>query len=535
MAFDLPRFARLAFGQERLPDHPLRSKEDAAAGITELASEPAESALAQITYYVKSMNDTHSFSPGRRAVVLLQLHEAARPRWRALAARYLKYRGVPAEHREGDPNILRALYDSASEFATGFGLSVEEGMSGSKWVRQNLAPLCARKAHWLGKRLVLAHMLRLPVTPAVWQALHSLYRFAEEHDAGRQPAALYEKSRFPSSVRQELARAALLELAGPQSLGTRDIELAYRIAGRVARMVRLEREPGAGRHALPPGGEAPLYLDTQNGVAGLEAERPDPVDATAGDPAYRGEFTARERAAMIEHLLLHWGATPPRRRGKRISLSAAAEVLYTFDAIARALPAAEQAAPGAAGSMLSILDQTGKLQRMAKTRPAAAFPARVTDASTGGLGLVVQGSPAWLRHGALVAVRLEGGPEWTLATVRRIFAPAEKERRVGLQILSAHPRRFSFEGSDLNAVWEEAARQEVRSSETSRHGILLQPEGFARPRGEILLPAGAASRNKRLEVRSRGAVRRIQLTRLDDEGAQYDRARYELLPANVAA
>jgi hypothetical protein len=480
------------------------------------------------------MNDTHAFTPGRRAVVLLRLHEASRLYWGELAARYLLSKGKPAEGRDGDPNVLRALFDTASEFVTGFGISIDDAAH-SKWVQANLGALAARKMRWLGRRLALAHMLRLPSVSAIWEALHRLHGFADDRNAARQPLPLYEGSNHPSSARQEYVRAALLELAGPQSLSPREIELAYRIAGRIAAKVRLERQPGAGRHPLPGGAQTRLYVDAQNALSGLEAEQQAQGNPKAADPRYGGDFTVRERAAMVRHLLQHWGVAPPRRRAQRVALSASAEILYTFDSIARALPSAEQEAPAGAAGGMSIVDQTGKLQREALARPSAAFAARVIDASSGGLGLAVQGAPAWLKHGTLVAVRLERNPEWALATVRRIFAPAEKERRIGLQILSAHPRRFTFQGGDLNTVWEEAARQEVRSSETSRHGILLNPEGFARPSGELLLPAGAAARNKCLDVRSRGALRQVQLTRMDDDGAQYERCSYEVLPAAAAA
>lgn len=534
VAFDLSGFASRAFGGDRLPDHPLRTQQEAAAAMKQLEGEPGDSALAQITYYVKSMNDTHSFTPGRRAVVLLRLHEASRLYWGELAARYLTSRGKPNEGRDGDPNVLRALFDSASEFVTGFGISIDDAAH-SKWVQANVGGLAVRKMRWLGRRLVLAHMLRLPGLPAIWDALHRLYALAEQQNAARQPQPVFEAARFPSCARQEYIRAALLELAAPQSLSPREVELAYRMAGRVAAKVRLERQPGPGRHPLPAGAPGRLYLDAQNALVGLQAEEKAQGNPKGADPLYGNDFTVRERVAMVRHLLQHWGAAPPRRRAQRVALSASAEILYTFDSIARALPSAEQEAPSAASGSLSIIDQTGKLQREAMARPSAAFAARVIDASSGGLGLAVQGSPAWLKHGTLVAVRVERNPEWMIATVRRIFAPAEKERRIGLQILSAHPRRFTFQGGDLNTVWEEAARQEIRSSETSRHGILLYPEGFARTRGELLLPAGAAAKNKRLDVRSRGSLRQVQLTRIDDDGAQYDRVAYELLPASAVA
>ena len=83
------------------------------------------------------MNETESFTPGRRARVLMLVDDAARSHWRALGARYLTAQGRPSEYRDGDPAILRALFDSASEFANGFAITLDTSEHSSRWVVQN--------------------------------------------------------------------------------------------------------------------------------------------------------------------------------------------------------------------------------------------------------------------------------------------------------------------------------------------------------------------------------------------------------------
>ena len=125
------------------------------------------------------MNETEAFSAGRRARVLMLLDDAARAQWRALGARYLAPQGVPAEYQDGNPAILRALLDSATEFANGFAITLDDSEHSSRWVVENQARLMIRSMRWLGRRLALAHMLHVPYTPALWESLHRRRHLAE--------------------------------------------------------------------------------------------------------------------------------------------------------------------------------------------------------------------------------------------------------------------------------------------------------------------------------------------------------------------
>ena len=82
MIFDLERFRDLAFRGGALPDHPLRTLADAAQAIAELPADDPAAALADLTALAKTMNETESFTPGRRARILFALDEAARGLWR---------------------------------------------------------------------------------------------------------------------------------------------------------------------------------------------------------------------------------------------------------------------------------------------------------------------------------------------------------------------------------------------------------------------------------------------------------------------
>jgi len=243
--FDLGRFRDLAFARPALPDHPLQSVDDAKKILAKITAGDADAGLADITNWVAGMNATESFTPGRRARILLTLDEAARPLWRAHSEHFLLPDGVGGRRAEGDPNILRALFDSASEFATGFGIVLDaaaDGEAASRWVTDNHALLHTRNMRWLARRLALSHMLRLDSVGAIWERAHRLHLAAEGRGVARSVVQVFENDRFRSSVRQEYTHMLLLELASPEGMKARDIELAFRVARNVAGAVRLEAE-----------------------------------------------------------------------------------------------------------------------------------------------------------------------------------------------------------------------------------------------------------------------------------------------------
>src|SRR5690349_19233391 len=121
-AFNLARFMQQAFGRVALPDHPMRSLEEARKLLALLPAQDADHCLAELTRWTTSMNETEAFTPGRRARVLMLLDDTARLHWRSLGARYLAPQGRPTDARDGDPAILRAMFESASEFANGFAM-----------------------------------------------------------------------------------------------------------------------------------------------------------------------------------------------------------------------------------------------------------------------------------------------------------------------------------------------------------------------------------------------------------------------------
>jgi len=550
--FDLGRFRDLAFARPELPDHPLQGVDDAKKVLAEIAAGDPDKGLADITHWVAGMNATDSFSAGRRARILLTLDEAARPLWRLKSESYLLPDGPGGRRTEGDPNILRALFDSASEFAAGFEIVLNESANpdrSSRWVEQNHVLLHARNMRWLARRLALSHMLRLDAVGAIWERTHRLYHLAEEYEVARIPVQVFAGDRLKSSVRQEYTHMLLLELASPEGMRARDIELAFRIARTVAGSVRLEAARSTeAPFAVVPAGDArpgaaagaaksepaPLYIATLGGLTRLRdmLERDKSSEDAAPDTLYGEAYSVGQRRALIKRLLEYWGADAPQRRSRRVPLASKARIVAGFERVVEVIPALDKSAVSPEEArrdlQLSIDDTTRTLSR-AKLRAAQSIgSARVIDASNGGLGLAIARSDAtWARLGAIVGIAIEPGNEWLVGVLRRMFAIG-KELRLGIQVLAKAPRVLMLNaGSSLkDLTWEDAVKHEATYRERFRKAILLEAK-LPLTSGDLLLPPKLAQAGGRFEVPLPGGLQTISVAKLLDDSEHYQRASFE--------
>jgi hypothetical protein len=551
-AFNLVRFMEQAFGRAPLPDHPMRSLDEARKMLALLPADDAAHSLADLTRWSQSMNETESFTPGRRARVLMLLDDAARAHWRSLGNRYLAPQGRPTENRDGDAAILRAMFDSATEFANGFAITLDTSEHSSRWAVQNQARLQVRSMRWLGRRLALAHMLNVPHVPAVWELLHRRRELANLRGLAANALPAFEGVKHNTSVNREYLRSLLLELAAPDSLRPRQVEMVYRIAARVASAAKLDDHPNdetafavipAGNarpipvDRLKPGKTAPLYINTVRCLPRLRAalDRDMGRDPQDEDTLYGRGFTLRERNAMVNRLIEYWGLNPPQRRTRRIPVALAARAIGGFDKVLGVVPVLDglesKKTSGARSALRLQLEETTRSLKRAKLRAARVEPARVIDASAGGLGLALRrANAAWVKHGMLLAVLIEPGKDWFVGVLRRIYS-IDDELRVGIQILATKPRKVLLYAPATRGhlVWEEAILTEKSFNEHFRYAILLEPQKLPLATADLLLSPGMATQGAQFEVPLPSGQQRISITRLHLDNENFQRAMFEPL------
>ena len=239
---------------------------------------------------------------------------------------------------------------------------------------------------------------------------------------------------------------------------------------------------------------------------------------------------------MLGRVIEHWGMDPPRRRAKRVSMASSVRVIAGFERVLGVIPPADgsraESSSSARRELQLRLDDTSSTLRRDKVRAARIGPARMIDASAGGLGIAIRRVDApWAMHGALLAIAIEPGNDWFLGVLRRIYS-VEDELRLGVQVLAAKPRSVVFRTDTMRRenAWEEAMRFEANFSEHFQRGILLEPQSLPLAGGEILLAPKLASRGSQFTVPLPAGEQRMRVTRLVDDGAHYQRAMFEVLP-----
>jgi len=547
MDFKLGRFLDRAFKRENLPDHPVGTAEEARAMIEALPVHDPAAAMAELMACVRSINEEASFTPGRRARVLMELDVVGHQLWRPLSEAFLAPEGKPLEGRDGDIQILEALQVSAAEFSTGFGFCVGKDAWKSDWIRDNKVAVMLRRAYWLTRMMILSRMLNLPGADERWAELNRLYRLADQLELLRSVAVVFPGSAATSSVKQEYVRMLLVDITRPDRMLARDMELAFRIIGRVAANVQLEPQAieGAQYFTVARDAQRPvalfrhtgrisskaLYLHTGNALPRLKAmlERDVGLDAAEPDPMFGMCFTLGERRALVNFMLNQWGERPAQRRAPRIAMKGEAVLMQGIANLTEVIPRHDQGgfnADKAGGSKLRIqFDKTTNLGK----RTVRQIAMELRDASASGLGIALPRSAArWAKIGAIVGVHTDPGAEWVIGVIRRMNA-TDESLELGISVVTRKPTLVWCEVNDTghSGVWDHEKRFEKNFDEHFTRGILVEPQGHILVAGEMLFPPGTASRGSWFDMPVKGGMARIMVTRVREETQDFQRVEFE--------
>jgi hypothetical protein len=526
-------------------DHPMGSEEEARELLASLPVWDPLACLNEVVHWLESLAAEPAFSPGRRARLLMLLDQTVHPHWRALAQEYLAPGGEPSEGKDGDPNLLAKFGYLASALVVSYHLVFGEDVPRSNWVRRNSALLLARWARALTQRAVLRRMLREPMDTELWSSLNSVLERARRLKLDRVVFAAYAGDTKLTSVRQEYLRAALFEIAAPESVKVRDMEMLLRIAGRYAASVQMVEAPvSACAYGIDPGNaRGPVaverlerrsgvwFLDTGNCIAQMKtlADQGRGDVGASMDTHFGSEFTARERGRMLKHALACWGPNPPKRKSSRIEIEESVRIAAGFTMALELCRTYDQGGFSIQddGLRIQFEDKEGAA-KLAAERVGRERPGTLKDASTTGLGLSLpRADTAWARIGALVSVFVQPGPDWAVCAARRV-AVRDDTLSLGLEVLARKPRSAWLRvlARENESVWDESMRLERDFDSRFVRALLLTelPQAEA-TFGEMLLPAGRAAPGVSFDLPLPGRVLRLSVVDLRESGEDYIRVR----------
>ncbi len=494
-------------GQRLRHDPSPRTVEEAEAWLAGLPAHDAFAALGEIAAMLDYLA-VKDLPLSNRVAVARVLDRAAAPFAAKLYAGYLALLRGQAAQEARLWLALTGYWRSAEQAYASFAFEWHEREpdAGSEWAALTGCALAA-----LSEQAKLARMRYCAVDARIWRELGRLFALAETAQAGA-----------PEPVMQAWARLFLREMASPQNLLPREIEIADCLAMRYAALFVCQRKasPEAGYYFDLDAGQAPSRRIPSGQLTGRsrffsagESYRQTELDARAIEqqgaldafPAL-AQFAPDEVVRMLRHAARHWSPAPPARGQDRSEVLSRVMIVFDVNEIRRKVAKGDSIAMAKAPGNREGLEQAdlrhyGFVTERTRQRLAEAdepMPPKedalmeswvVRDESGGGLGAEVP-SPAgdWLCAGKLIGFKREGGEHWGVGVIRRVELEPRKNGRVGIQILSEQPRTVRLRplGAAQLAAWDK--HREAPSYEY-RNGILLSlPQG--RDIGVLLLPYG---------------------------------------------
>ncbi len=531
------------------PDHPMFDLAEAKRLLAELEPGEARKSLEEISFWLESIKDAAGFNPELRLAIIMLLDEAGQPLQSELLQRYLS---VPHLRDFQGQHLWQSIRTFAKELALAYDATIKDIQGTEKHSRElneQIPLLCARQMRAVSEWIKLDLLRYLEVESVVWHLLYSSYRFSEAEKCSENMLLVYPGHVIHTSAQRELLRILILYISSPGTLAADQIEVAFRIAGRLSSFFDLK--PTADRdcpYVFDLSQDAPPHkVESGHGViSGMRyfgAVRALPAlqkiyDQNVNDPVWQerrfsSEFTPAGKLTVLKHLLDYWIAEPPLRHMQRRDINAMIEVTHSFRVVSQLV---EHIDPGrledAAGNTVQL---TAKFVLAATEIDYATESWNISDMTAQGLGAMLSGNlGAWIKIGDLCAIKPKNGQLWWVGTIRRLHTDDENKVHVGIELLAKKPAsvwlRVLGKGSERVSHWE-------TSSGTFAYDylpvILLPDEHNAYLNSTMLMESGHFVLDAIYQVMMGEHSRDIRLTKLLDEGEDYEQVGFEWLGSMV--
>lgn len=417
------------------PDHPLGDAKELKRALVELPPDDASRAVDEVYGWFESLQLANDFRVDHYFDVIRQLDEAAQHHIRRLSRDYLN---APRLSKGEERRLWVTCYNYWGEVASLYARCIDRAKQSPKdkgsELLKPLLPLAATRL--LAARATQVKWVEYrygSVGEDLWRGLGQAFLAAEAAGYAHKPVQLYPAQAGLTSVAQQYLQILIFHASSMDSLMPLEIELADRLiahfqpdfvfsdkclqdsvywvdAAKGLPPVRLARKP---KEILPSlrffsPGVVPQALNELIRVV-ERGEVPKTINLG-------GEYPAKVVLPVLQHLALYWASEPPQREHPRHAVKTRIAVLQGFD------------------DCFTVF--AGEVARLGKERTAESWV--VENVSQGGFGAGVDELGDWLKIGALLSMRPEGGENWILGVVRRYNKDSNDRASVGIQSLSRH-------------------------------------------------------------------------------------------------
>jgi len=487
------------------PDHPMADPREARRLLDDLPAHDPVKALEELSHWFESVSMAEGFKLEQRVQLLLQIDEAGQPRARKLAREYF---ATVRPSKVQENRLWKGIHDYWSHAGNAFGRAVDQFVTGAKGadaVKAQLPLLLVRALRSISQQIKWMHMRYGPVDLSAWGIFNRVYGFAEFRGLAGTKVTVYPGLPGESTPQQEFLKGVVFSASSPDALLPIEADLAERLIGDFTPKFALSSTPGPEmsywtdlnqnmapqRLVRPPQqtptlrcfGASAALAEVNAHLQKIGSSRQVPSALNLGD-AYEPEIVMD----VLSHLALYWALEPPERKHPRHMVKSRLSVAHGYD------------------GLLGVLGESESLD----FESTAVESWIVENVSAGGFGAIVQQVKGdWLKVGALIAMRPEGGNNWVTGIVRRVNKVGSGQARVGIQSISKAPVAGSF--------W---------TGVTTEKGVVLKTGEPDSGEVRIVLKPGVFVPGQNLESERGGRFHVYMPQSVEDKGDDFEIARF---------
>lgn len=534
---------------DKKPDHPMSDMKEARRLLADLPKDNAFKALEEITFWLTSIKDAQGFRPEVHADIVMLLDETAQPLDAELLHLYLS---EPHLQDFQGLRLWKGIHDFARALTEAYSACLGEYRQAEKkpWeLKENLPLVCVRLLRAAAGQMKLELIRYMEVEPTVWGQMYGCYNFAEAGQIADAMVLPYPGHVIHTSPQRELARALVLYVSSPGTLAPDQIEVSYRITGRLAGFFDFKAEPDPdcayfidlSKSGAPE--NASGNLPATPGMRFFGAVRALPAidkiisqteqDFTRPERRFGSEFTPAGKLTVLKHLRVYWDKNPPHRHQERKGISAAVDVTHSFKTISKLVTrvdigsmvnlSEEDAAALKSRSGFSLID-SDEIDYATEEWP-------VLDLSVDGIGCTIpKAAGTWVKIGDLCGLKAKNSQLWWVGMIRRLKTDPKGIVHGGIEILAKKPLsvwlRTLGKGAEKVSNWESSSG----SFEYDYLPAILLPDALnSYMNATMLMESGNFAPGTLYQVMMGEKSREIRLTGLLAEGEDYEQVSFKWL------
>jgi hypothetical protein len=540
---------------EGKPDHPMFDVKEARRLLAELPKDNAFNTLEEITCWLDSVKDVSGFRPGVRAEIVMLLDEAGQPLYAGLVQLYL---GEPHLHDFKGIHLWQGLHGFMKTLAEAYSVCVREYQQAEKKSldhKEIMPVICVRLLRAVAEQMKLELMHYVDIEPSVWDRLCSCYNFAEAHQFADSMVFAYPNQVIHISPQRELLRAMVLYESAPDALAPDQIEVSFRIAGRMVSFFDFKDVPDPdcaycfdlAKPAAPKRVDGDLQITPTLRFFGAAKAVPKLADIIAQhehghiqrEQRFGSEFTPAGKLTVLKHLQRHWGKDHPHRHQERRGINTTIDVVHSFRTISKLVARMDiENAVNISEKDAAALKERSEINLAADKDDVDYSTEKwtVSDISVDGIGgMIPNNGGAWVKIGDLCGLKAGNSSVWWVGTIRRLHTEAKGAVHVGIAMLAKKPLsvwlRTLGKGTEKVSNWQTSSS----SFEYDYIPVILLPDASnSYTNATMLMEPGSYVPETIFEVMLGEKSRDIKLTGLLAEGEDYEQVGFQWLnPAHT--